>query len=262
MTNLAAVLQKLKFKHRAKFIYNTKLDPRIWNTDGNMNTLTSNALQLVAWNYIRYLQHVGFPLPDSMINDIFIHGSTSNYYYDDTSDIDICIVADLSKMSETFPGVEIYPLLKSALGAWLRNYRIKICGRGVDIEVADVSSPRYGENIYKVGSAYSLARDEWIRRPELLKPDEVRQIRRDARVKFRKIQKMYKKIRRDKMAPDFIETFLARLTHNRKASYAGNFMQPITAETMAFRMARRCGILRDLRERAAKQRSKNFNLYL
>lgn len=260
--HLAVVLPRLKLKRRAKFIYNTKLDSCIWCPDGQMNKLASNALQLVAWNYIRYLQHIGFPLPDNMIHDIFVHGSTSNYYYDDTSDIDICIVADLSKMRETFNGVDIYVLLKSALGSWLRNYRIRICGRGVDIEVADVNNPRYAENVYKVGSAYSLARDSWIRRPQLLKDDEVRTIRRAARVKYREIRRMYHKICHDKMAPDFIETFLARLTHERKESYAGNFMQPITAETMAFRMARRCGILRDLRERAMKQRSRDFNLSL
>lgn len=85
-------------------------------------------------------------------------------------------------------------------------------------------------------------------------------IRRNARMQFREIRKMYRKIRRNKMESDFIETFLLRLTHERKESYAGNFLQPVTAETMAFRMARRCGILRDLRNRVTRQRSKNFNL--
>ncbi len=256
----AVVLPRLKLRRRAKFIYNTQLDSRIWCSDGQMNKLVSNALQLIAWNYIRYLQHIGFPLPDNMIRDIFIHGSTSNYYYDDTSDIDICIVADLSDMREKFDGIDIYVLLKSALGAWLRNYCIKVCGRGVDIEVADAGHPRYAENVYKVGSAYSLAQDKWIRRPQLLKDSEVRAIRRAARVKYHEIRRMYRKICHDKMASDFIETFLERLTHERKKSYADNFMQPVTAETMAFRMARRCGMLRDLRNRAMKQRSRDFNL--
>lgn len=243
-----------------RFIYHNALDARIWNTDGRLNKLVSNALQMVAWEYIAYIQRIGFPLFDECVRDIFVHGSTTNYYYDDTSDIDICIVADMDKMYETFPGVDVYTLMKNALGAWLRNYRIKICGRGIDIEFVDVKTPKYGPNIYKVGSAYSILNDKWIRRPQLLRGEQIRAIRRDARKKFREIRAQYRKIQHDEMADNFIETFLMRMSHERKESYANNFLQPVTADTMAFRMARRARILGNLKERAARQRSRNFNV--
>lgn len=243
-----------------RFIYHKNLDVRIWNSDGTMNKLVSNALQMVAWEYIAYIQRIGFPLLDECVRDIFVHGSTTNYYYDDTSDIDICIVADMNKMYETFPGVDTYALMKNALGAWRRNYRIKICGRGIDIEFVDVGAPKYGPNIYKVGSAYSIMRDEWIRRPQLLRGEQICKIRRDARRLYREIRAQYRKIRRDEMGDNFVETFLMRLSHERKESYANNFLQPVTAQTMAFRMARRARILGKLKERAAHHRSRNFNV--
>ncbi len=246
---------------RGRFIYHKNLDRRIWTDGMVMRELVSNALQIATWGYIASMQKMGFPLSDDAIHDIFIHGSTANYYYDDTSDIDICIVADLSGMRAAFPGVDLYTLMKSALGSWRRNYRVRICGRGVDFEIVDINDvPRFGPNAYKVGGMYSIMRDEWIRPTIRLRDDQIRTIRRDARHEFRQIYRMYRKIVRDGMAPDFIETFLARLTTQRRQTFYDSPAQPVSARTMAFRMARRCGIVRDLRERAIWHRSKNFNL--
>lgn len=251
-----------RLNSRARFIYNRHLEPHIWYPDGQMNKLVSNSLQMIIWSYIAYMQSIGYPIADTDVHEIFIHGSSTNYYYDDTSDIDICIVADLGRMQSLFTGCNINALIKGALGSWKRNYDIRVCGRGIDIEVVDVATPRYGENIYKVGSAYSLARDQWIRRPVLLKPDEIKQIRRDARKQYKEMKKLYKQVRRNKMSPEFIETFLNRMTAERKESYAQNPLQPVTATTMAFRMARRCGMLRKLRQMATELRSREFNLKL
>lgn len=240
--------------------YNNKLEPHIWAPNGDMNTLVSNSLKMIAWGYIAYLQRVGLPISDDMIFDIFVHGSTTNYYYNDFSDIDICIVADLNRLQALLPNVDLYILLKAMLGAWLRNYRIRVCGRGVDIEIVNAANPKYGPGAYKVGSAYSILADKWIHEPIKLSRTELRNIRRSARKKYRMVCKMYRKIKHDKMASDFIETFLMRMMHDRKESYAQNSRQPITAETMAFRLVRQRGILRKLNERAARQRSRNFNL--
>ena len=39
-----------------------------------------------------------------------------------------------------------------------------------------------------------------------------------------------------------------------------NYLQPVTVETMAFRLLRSKGILKDLHNRCQKIRSKNFNI--
>ncbi len=251
-----------RLNSRARFIYNRHLEPHIWQQNNQMNKLVSNSLQMLIWSYIAYMQSIGYPIADTDVHEIFVHGSSTNYYYDDTSDIDICIVADLGRMQSLFTGCNINALIKGALGSWRRNYDIRVCGRGIDIEVVDVATPRYGENVYKVGSAYSLPRDQWIRRPVLLKPDEIKQIRRNAAKQYKEMKKLYKQVRRNKMSPEFIETFLGRMTAERKESYAQNPLQPVTATTMAFRMARRCGMLRKLRQMATELRSREFNLKL
>lgn len=256
----AAVVRKLKSFPR--FIYHNKLDAHIWEPDMQMRKLVSNALQMVSWSYIAFMQRMGYPLPDDAILDIFVHGSSTNYYYDDTSDIDIAIIANLDGMRAMFPNVDINGLMKSALGSWMRYHRIRVCGRGIDIDVLDVNTPRYGPGIYKVGSAYSLKSDSWIRRPELLKPDVVREIRKSAWKIFKDFRRQYNQMRKNNMGADFVDTFMTRITMERKDSYAKNYLQPVTPETMAFRMIRRCGMWRDLIELSARQRSRDFNISL
>mgnify|MGYP000021941868 FL=1 len=258
--DLRTTLPVLRPRNWPRFIYHKSLEPNIWTDAGKMNKLVSNSLQLIAWGYIRFMQRVGLPIPDECIRDIFIHGSTTNYYYDENSDIDICIVADLSPMREKLSGIELRTILKSMQGAWMRNYRLRVCGRGIDIEVVEVTTPKYGPNMYKVGSAYSIARDEWIRHAERLSDEQIHEVRTEAKRQYREIRRMFYQICRENMQPDFIETFLKRLMADRKASYAEHPAQPVTAETMAFRMARRRGIQRTLGERATKLRSRNFNV--
>lgn len=52
--------------------------------------------------------------------------------------------------------------------------------------------------------------------------------------------------------------------HHKKGrlQYDEYFLQPVTPGTMAFRMLRQRGVLRKLKRRAAKIRSKNFNVTL
>lgn len=255
------VLHQVRRRH-ARFVYHAHLDSRIWNSNCEIKPLVANALNIIAWSYIAYLQTSGLPISDMDIRDVFIHGSCSNYYYDDTSDIDICIVIDLSNMRAALPYCDIQTLTKAMLGSWLRNHSISICGRGVDISVVDVNNPKYGPGVYKVGGAYSLRFGKWIRRSEKLTPHQLRYVRNAAIREYRNLMRQYRKIMRDGMGDAFIETFLRELTTNRRLQYDEYFLQPVTPGTMAFRMLRQRGVLRKLKRRAAKIRSKNFNVTL
>ena len=75
-------------------------------------------------------------------------------------------------------------------------------------------------------------------------------------------RRQYKQMRRNNMGADFVDTFMARISMERKDSYAKNYMQPVTPETRAFRMVRRCGMWRKLIDLSARQRSRDFNISL
>lgn len=247
-------------RRRPVFIYHNHLDDTIWNRDATMRVVVKNALNTMVGSYISYMRRAGLPITQDMISDILIHGSVADYYWDSTSDIDICIIIDYAPLREKFADVDLYTLMKSLLLSWYRNYRIRIVGHGVDVEVADLNAPAYGENLWKTGSRYSLMHGAWIVRPNLLPPDAVRDIRRAALEKYRKIEREYKNICHNKMSAGFVDTFLARLWAERRAAFEENPNTGVFPDTMAFRMVRRTGILRDLSERAARNRSKNFNV--
>lgn len=247
-------------RRRPVFVYHNHLDETVWNRDATMRAVVKNALNTMVGSYISYMHRAGLPITHDMISDILIHGSVADYYWDSTSDIDICIIMDWAPLREKFPDVDVYTLMKSLLLSWYRRYRIRIVGHGVDVEVADLNAPAHGENLWKIGSRYSLMHDAWIVRPNLLSPDAVRDIRRAALEKYREIEREYKNICRNKMSAGFVDAFLGRLWAERDVALHENTNSCVCPGAMAFRMARRTGILRDLFERAAQNRSRNFNV--
>ena len=261
-------MKQTEYRHRhhqrlnyyfPQFQYHNTLDSRLWLSSGEMRTLVANALKLLVNNHILYLRRIRVPLPDNCIHDILIHGSTTNYYYTHDSDIDICVIVDMDAVRAVLPTLDIFSILRAAVWHWRRNYDISICGMQVDVEFVDVHTPEYG-NRYKPGSTYSLTQNKWLEPPVILLPDDVTRMKKMARQKYFEYRKMYKRIVRDDMGPDFIETFIQRLTHERKESLIDMPQHGTNPTVLAFRMIRKSGIYDKLRVRAVRKRSKNFNL--
>lgn len=242
-----------------QFPYHDQLDHRLWLSNGQIRTLIFNALNLLIDNYIEFLRRMGIPMPPDSIHDIILHGSATNYYYDDSSDIDICIVVDLQAAYNAMPTVNVMALLNAAMTHWRRSHEINVCGMRMDIAFTDVHNAEYGGK-YKPGSMYSLKHNKWLVHPTRLTDAAIREMKMVARQRYQEIRKMYKRIMRDKMGPDFIETFLNRLEVERKQSLIDMPACGTNATVLAFRMMRRAGIYEKLRIRAIEQRSKNFNL--
>jgi len=250
----------LKYNLAPAFVYNRRLVPELWARDMRMNILPSNSLQMIAWHYIAYMQNAGVPISDNDIVDIFVHGSSTNYYYDDTSDIDLCIVMDVTHLKTALVGMDIFTITKAMQYAWMRKHKIRLYGRGVDISIVDVATPKYGPGVYKVRPPYSLPQDVWLRRPKQLSRGEIRILRRDATKIYRRYKKLFHKCYKNNMSDTFLDTFLSRLWLERTSAYERSPLQPITAETMAFRMMRRCGALNKIKSRMDHIRNKNFTL--
>ena len=247
---------------RAKFVYNASLEPRLFDADDQLRPLVVDALMLVANNWLGYLQRLGFPIAASDIRDVVVYGSITNYYYDADSDIDIVIYADLKKLVKSMPEIDIGSVTRALLFAWTKSFDLRILGRNIDMHVEDATEMRDGLVMSKPGSMYSLMRRCWIRRPQMLSNDVVKQIRRDAIARYRKIRQTYYEICLNKMGPEFIQEYIKQLRDERDnvIHNTSHVVQPVSAVEMAFRMARKVGILDDLNARIARQRVKNFDL--
>lgn len=247
---------------RAKFVYNASLEPHLFDADDQLRPLVVDALMLVANNWLGYLQRLGFPIAASDIRDVVVYGSITNYYYDADSDIDIVIYADLKKLVKSMPEIDIGSVTRALLFAWTKSFDLRILGRNIDMHVEDATEMRDGLVMSKPGSMYSLMRRCWIRRPQMLSNDVVKQIRRDAIARYRKIRQTYYEICLNKMGPEFIQEYIKQLRDERDnvIHNTSHVVQPVSAVEMAFRMARKVGILDDLNARIARQSVKNFDL--
>ncbi|MBR2510996.1 MAG: nucleotidyltransferase domain-containing protein, partial [Alphaproteobacteria bacterium] len=120
------------------FQYHTNLFPKIWNHDQTLNPMVCQSLLLMIKEYMFYLARVvKLPVSESDIQDIILHGSITNYYWDKHSDIDICLVLDLSKLREKLSGIDDFFLFQSLLHSWENNFYISIYGRKIDIWLLD-----------------------------------------------------------------------------------------------------------------------------
>ena len=205
---------------------------------------------------------MGFPIAASDIRVVVMYGSITNYYYDADSDIDIVIYADLKKLVKSMPEIDIGSVTRALLFAWTKSFDLRILGRNIDMHVEDATEMRDGLVMSKPGSMYSLMRRCWIRRPQMLSNDVVKQIRRDAIARYRKIRQTYYEICLNKMGPEFIQEYIKQLRDERDnvIHNTSHVVQPVSAVEMAFRMARKVGILDDLNARIARQSVKNFDL--
>lgn len=240
------------------FLYHKKLHPKIWSEDLHINALVSQTLQMIAQEYIRYLGNViGLPISVKDIQDIIIHGSITNYYWDKYSDIDLCIIADLSRLREQQHNINEMLFFRALTNHWLRTFKISIFGCMVDIKVIDCNQNNTG---YIVGSHYSLMQNIWLYQPVRISRHELRSIKKIAFKRYRAIMRQCKYILKHKMPSEYIDTYLMQLQQLRVNSMMNQYYQPITSMTMAFKMMRNAGIFEKLQKRSQQDRSKKYQL--
>ncbi len=243
-----------------KFKYHKNLAPDIWESPTKMNPLVVHSLKMIAAEFVNYLCNFAkLPVSVADIQDVFVHGSIANYYWDKYSDIDLCIVADLSKLRNYLHSSDDYILFKGLLTSWYRVYDISIFGRGIDLKMIDIRDTNKTLTMI-VGPSYSLKKDRWEKTPVRLTKSELRTQCRIARIKYRAIMRQCRYMLRHKMPSEYVDAYLVNLQKVRLASATYQDNHPVTSTTMAFKMVRNTGTFRKLRKMSKGQRSKKFRL--
>jgi len=142
-------LTGIKEKHR---IYNSILNPTIWSTENNLRTEVLNALINVAETFYE----------DSELNvpleDVYFLGSTAGYNWTPTSDIDLHLVVDFSKIGTNQELVKNY--VDGLKNKWNQSHDIKIGNHPVEVYIQDI------KELNKSQSVYSLMKNHWIKKPK------------------------------------------------------------------------------------------------
>jgi predicted nucleotidyltransferase len=131
--------------------FNEELNPLIWDGE-EIKPEVRDQLLKIATEFIKSCK-----LDDYKYKDIVFVGSMANYTYTPQSDIDIHIIVDFNqfKVDEEILG-EYFDTKKDM---WSNTHDIRIKGHVVECYVQNSQEP------YTSLGVYSLAKNEWIRKP-------------------------------------------------------------------------------------------------
>lgn len=138
-------------KHR---IYNNTLNPAMWNDDGTIQQDVSQRLLLIARSFY---ESTDLKPP---IRDILLLGSSANYNWTPTSDIDVHVVICFSELGMAPEDAKNY--VNALKSVWNKDHDIHIKNHNVELYIQDVAHKTHALGIY------SLFQNKWIIRPNKL----------------------------------------------------------------------------------------------
>ena len=236
------------------------LEPKIWKDSETLNQEVLETLLSIAWAYIDTVRcRHGLKILNSDVLDIFFYGSSTNYFYNKKSDIDICILFDMNKVIERNPDFRVLKSLTLFYYNWSMTHHCRIYGRKVDLSFESPDSNKYGSH-YRTGAIYSLLHKQWIYRPVAISDKEFRQIQKEADEIYRAIMKDFYKVKANGFQHDEIQKLHHDIYKSKNIAHDTNIVQPVTSMYLAFRKIRNRGILTELENHAIENESAEFVL--
>ena len=129
-----------------------ELNPKLF--DGNkLKPEVKEAALRIANKYIDSLKDYEIPFE---LKDLILVGSNTSYNYNPSSDLDIHLIADMSKVKDKKLCATVYG---AYAGLFNKNYSISFYG--IPVEVYVETEP----NDTHINGIYSVKNDKWIREP-------------------------------------------------------------------------------------------------
>lgn len=214
--NLTQYLNESNFALEEK----RNLNHAVWD-ETTMKPEINKALKAVAKQFIEFVDS-----GELIVVDVVVTGSLANFTWHDQSDIDLHIVADLSRADDKEVAMEMFNAKKQL---WNLEHDIKIKGFPVEIYV----QPEDEEHVSS--GVYSIQRNRWLVKPKKSNPsiDDAYVIRKADKWKSR-IDDL---ITHKTCNSSTIEKLKARLREMRKMGLDrdGEF----SVENLAFKILRR-----------------------
>lgn len=135
-------------------IYNNVLNPKLWNPDETIKPEVRETLLRIAQTFYHETELT------APIEEIYMLGSASNYNWGPSSDIDLHILINFSKL-----GLQkdlIRTLVDNLKANWNKNHDIRIHGHRVELYIQDV------QQINRALGIFSILNNKWIKKPQKL----------------------------------------------------------------------------------------------
>jgi predicted nucleotidyltransferase len=106
-------------------IYNNKLDPLLWDSNGNLNPRINNLLLKIANDF-----YVSTKLKAKIV-DVVLLGSSAAYNYTPTSDIDIHVIIDFKELD--MPHDDAMEYTNSLKSNWNSKHNVHIRQKKIEL---------------------------------------------------------------------------------------------------------------------------------
>ena len=131
--------------------YNDTLNPKIYDQNGDMHQEVHVALIAVAKNFLEDLD-----LPDMIVHDIILTGSSANFNWNKFSDIDLHLISDVDIFADPHMAEKYF---NAAKNVWNNNHNVDVHGLDVEVYVED------NDEEHESLGRFSVMNDEWITKP-------------------------------------------------------------------------------------------------
>ena len=226
----------IKEKHR---IYNSILNPEIWATEDAIKPEVLNKLLTIANTFYKDTD-LNVPL-----EDVYFLGSTAGYNWTPTSDIDLHLLVDFSKIGDNKELVKNY--VDGLKSKWNESHDIRIGNHPVEVYIQDVNE------VNRSQAVYSLMKNAWVKKPKV----------EDIQIDKAAITKKYKQyvsfistaIKEQNL--DKLKRLVKRLYEMREAglSKSGEY----STENLVFKLLRSTGYVNQLKDAITNITDKNLS---
>lgn len=156
---------------------NKTLDPNLWNEKQELDPEVAETLLQIANDFYESTELKGD------IHDILFLGSSANYSWTPTSDIDLHIVIDVAQQNITPDYARKF--MDSLAAKWNNEHEIEVKGHPVEVYLQDLSEPNSSPDLARKGTAiYSLVDKKWLLPPN---PSKVQIDKEKIQKKFAKL---------------------------------------------------------------------------
>ena len=225
----------VKEKHR---IYNSILNPEIWATEDAIKPEILNKLLTIANTFYKDTD-LNVPL-----ENVYFLGSTAGYNWSPTSDIDLHLLVDFSKIDDNEELVKNY--VGGLKSKWNDSHDIRIGNHPVEVYIQDVNE------VNRSQAVYSLTKNTWVKKPKI----EDIQIDKATILKKYKEYVIFIRAAIKEQDLDKLKRLIKRLYEMREAglSKSGEY----STENLVFKLLRSTGYVNQLKDAINNNIDKNL----
>lgn len=169
----------------------SKLNPKIWQSDGSMRPEVAEVLTRTYISFMTVLSvYANIPIDlENDVVDVFLCGSSVNYFYSRKSDLDLKIFIKPDRYMEKIKPDLVNNFIRFIRNFFVDKYKPDCSGISIDISVTFSDIPY---------ERYSLLQKKWVKEPKRLSDDELKYIKHRAKLYYLAMDNMIKTIVKDK----------------------------------------------------------------